>query len=96
MATEEINLRIKTGADRKRAIVRLDELMIASIFELPPGVYVAGVHADFLSRSVLVMIEGDALDIEPTPPGHMALQLLVELRYDADEQRIRFTPPVTS
>lgn len=96
MATEEINLRIKTGADRKRAIVVLTEGMIASIFELPNGVRVAGVHADFLRRAVLVMIEGDALDIEPTPPGAEALQLPVELRYDADEQRIRFIPPVTS
>jgi hypothetical protein len=79
---------------RRRAIVRLSEQLLAGILDLPEGVHVVGVRDDFLSTSVLVLIEGDALDVEPTPIGCHPPDLRIDMRWDADEQRLRFIPPV--
>ena len=78
----------------KRAIVRLSEQMIAAILELPEGVRVCGVRDDFMSMSVLVCVEGDALPVEPTPEGACAPELPVEYSYDVVEQRLRFKSPL--
>lgn len=46
---------------RRVAVVNITEQMIASMLDLPEGVRVIGVRDNFLTMSVHVMLEGDAL-----------------------------------
>jgi hypothetical protein len=94
VAHEDVTISIRTDQERRIAIVRLDERILHAILELPEGVRIVGLRDDFLTNSVLLRLEGDALPVEPTPPGAYPPDLRVEFTYDAEEQRLRFTPPL--
>lgn len=87
---------VSTG--RRRAVVRLTEQHIAHLLQLPEGMRVLGVRDDFLSLSVLVMVEGEQLapvaDNAALPMLEWACELIEPTDFmDDTPARIRLTPP---
>ncbi len=82
---------MESSTERRRALVLLDEQLIANILGLPEGVRVIGIRDDFARLGVMVMVEGDSLD--PVPEGVEPPRLRGEWEYLADEQRVRYTSP---
>lgn len=83
-------------AERRRAVVRLDEQAIAHMLALPEGLRVIGVHADFHNISIMVMVEGDALApvTEATvPPTLVGEWQPIEPTDDDAPVRVRWVPP---
>lgn len=84
--------------ERRLATVRLPEQAIAHMLALPEGLRVIGVRDDFLSMSIMVMIEGEQLApvVEATvPPMLQGEWQLIEPADFTDDTpaRIRWVPP---
>lgn len=48
---------------RRRGIYKLHDFELAQLMRLDPGQYVTGVHTDWPTISVLIMVEGDGLPV---------------------------------
>jgi hypothetical protein len=77
--------------ERRRAIVLLSDEIIERILDLPDGLRIVAINADFRRMGVEVMVEGDRLD--PVAPATMPPTLAGEWDWNAEAQRLRWIPP---
>lgn len=76
--SETVELRseeIPPPINRRRGQLVIGESTLASLLDLPEGIHIVGIHADWPSMSIRVMVEGDELDEIPEgcePPVLMA------------------------
>jgi len=76
---------------RRRAIIILDDQLIAKILDLPEELKIVAINADSTRLAILVAVEGDTLD--PVPPGAEPPLLSGSWSYDGEAQLLRFVPP---
>lgn len=68
------------------AMVRLPEDALKTMCHAPDGTQIIGVHAEWIERSIYVMLEGPLLPECPEGARPTEVQAMVQAQFD-DEQR---------